>query len=82
MARFSYDAIDRRGARIQGQLDAPSRSDAFRQLGSQRLQPVRLELADDGTRTEARTPIPPATDSDALPAISVFPAAGCCSTTS
>jgi type II secretory pathway component PulF len=55
MARFSYDAIDRRGARIQGELDAPSRGDAFRQLGSQRLQPIRLELAENSAKNGSKT---------------------------
>jgi type II secretory pathway component PulF len=54
MARFSYDAIDRRGARIQGELDAPSRGDAFRQLGSQRLQPLRLELAENSSKNGSK----------------------------
>jgi type II secretory pathway component PulF len=68
MARFSYDAIDRRGARIQGELDAPSRGDAFRQLGSQRLQPLRLELAENGNKNGSKNAHSrSAAESDPLP---------------
>ncbi|MBV8587651.1 MAG: type II secretion system F family protein [Verrucomicrobia bacterium] len=68
MARFSYDAIDRRGARIQGELDAPTRSDAFRQLGTQRLQPLRLELAENGSKNGSKNShARSAAESDNLP---------------
>jgi len=42
MAVFVYQAVNRGGQRISGQLEAQSRADAFRKLDRERLQPIFL----------------------------------------
>jgi general secretion pathway protein F/type IV pilus assembly protein PilC len=42
MAAFHYIALDREGARVEGQLDAGSLGEAFRRLEQERLVPVEV----------------------------------------
>jgi type II secretory pathway component PulF len=42
MAVFVYQAVSRDGRRISGQMEAQSRSDAFRKLDREQLQPISL----------------------------------------
>jgi type II secretory pathway component PulF len=39
---FSYQAVNRSGERLSGQIEAQNRADAFRRLDRQRLQPISL----------------------------------------
>src|SRR2546430_166027 len=43
MAVFHYVAMSHDGRRLSGALEAQNRSDAFRKLDRQRLQPISLE---------------------------------------
>jgi type II secretory pathway component PulF len=42
MALFVYQAVNREGKRISGQVEAQSRTDAFRKLDRDQLQPIEL----------------------------------------
>jgi type II secretory pathway component PulF len=42
MALFSYHAVRRDGGRVSGQVEAQSRTEAFRKLDSESLQPISL----------------------------------------
>lgn len=48
MPTFQYRALKRDGSRAEGSLEALDRSDAFRRLGRQGLQPVALQAVDGG----------------------------------
>jgi type II secretory pathway component PulF len=50
MAQFTYEAMSRQGRRISGQIDAQTRSEAFRKLDRERLQPISLRQADTPAR--------------------------------
>ncbi|MBV8376895.1 MAG: type II secretion system F family protein [Verrucomicrobia bacterium] len=52
MAVFSYNAVSREGGRVSGQVEAQSRSEAFRKLDRERLQPISL-VQQDGAETSA-----------------------------
>ena len=39
---FQYQAIDRRGSRTRGVLQAPDRNQAYRQIRAAGLQPLRI----------------------------------------
>ncbi|MBV8140605.1 MAG: type II secretion system F family protein [Verrucomicrobia bacterium] len=52
MALFSYHAVGRDGGRVSGQVEAQSRSEAFRKLDRERLQPISL-VQQDGAETSA-----------------------------
>ena len=56
MALFSYHAVGRDGGRIEGQVEAQSRAEAFRKLDSQRLQPISLVQQDSIETNGARPP--------------------------
>jgi type II secretory pathway component PulF len=49
MATFQYTALKRDGSRSEGSLNALDRSDAFRRLGRQGLQPVKLNETGSAT---------------------------------
>jgi type II secretory pathway component PulF len=49
MAVFHYIAMSHDGRRLAGEVEAKDRSEAFRKLDRQRLQPVRLEPGGSGT---------------------------------
>ena len=49
MATFQYTAVKQDGSRTEGSLDALDRSDAFRRLGRQGLQPVKLNESGSAT---------------------------------
>jgi len=55
MAVFSYNAVSRDGARVSGQVEAQSRSEAFRKLDRERLQPISL-VQQDGVESSALRP--------------------------
>lgn len=41
---FIYQAVDRKGRRVRGELCLPTRQDALRQLQRQGLTPLSLEV--------------------------------------
>lgn len=43
MSRFTYQALDAAGAAVSGDLEAPTRGEAYRQLESRRLSPLELK---------------------------------------
>lgn len=45
MARYSFTAVDRAGARVQGELDALDLDAALRQLAAQNLRPIAVTAA-------------------------------------
>ncbi|MBV9491462.1 MAG: type II secretion system F family protein [Verrucomicrobia bacterium] len=53
MAVFHYVAVSHDGRRLSGAVEAQNRSEAFRKLDRQRLQPIRLE-AEPMIATEAK----------------------------
>ena len=53
MAVFVYEAVSRDGRRVSGRVDAQSRSDAFRKLGREQLQPITLSQR--GSETIAKS---------------------------
>ncbi len=56
MALFSYHAVRRDGGRVTGQVEAQSRTEAFRKLDRESLQPISL-VQQEGIETNgARTP--------------------------
>jgi general secretion pathway protein F len=56
MALFSYQAVRRDGGRVTGQVEAQSRTEAFRKLDRESLQPITL-VQQEGIETNgARTP--------------------------
>src|SRR5580704_9679494 len=56
MALFSYHAVRRDGGRVSGQVEAQSRTEAFRKLDRESLQPISL-VQQEGIETNgARTP--------------------------
>ncbi len=54
MALYNYNAVSREGARVSGQVEAQSRSEAFRKLDRDHLQPISLEQLDAGDMNGAR----------------------------
>jgi type II secretory pathway component PulF len=50
MALFTYNAVSREGTRVSGQVEAQSRTEAFRKLDRDHLQPISLEQQ-GGTET-------------------------------
>src|SRR6266566_490576 len=55
MALFSYNAVNRDGGRVSGQLEAQSRAEAFRKLDREHLQPISL-VQKDGVETNGARP--------------------------
>ena len=56
MALFSYHAVRRDGGRVSGQVEAQSRTEAFRKLDRESLQPISL-VQQEGVETNgARAP--------------------------
>ena len=56
MALFSYQAVRRDGGRVAGQVEAQSRTEAFRKLDRESLQPISL-VQQEGVETNgARAP--------------------------
>ena len=56
MALFSYQAVRRDGGRVSGQVEAQSRTEAFRKLDRESLQPISL-VQQEGVETNgARAP--------------------------
>lgn len=49
MPSFAYTAVAAGGKRVQGTLEAANRQAALQQLDGQKLQPVSLKTADEGT---------------------------------
>src|SRR5260221_8243671 len=43
MPLFVFEAVDRGGKRVRGELTAQSRSEVFRKLDIDRLQPIKIE---------------------------------------
>src|SRR5260221_7907891 len=43
MPIFVFEAVDRGGKRVRGELTAQSRSEVFRKLDIDRLQPIKIE---------------------------------------
>ncbi len=56
MAQFVYEAMSREGRRISGQLDAQTRSEAFRKLDRERLQPISLRQKEVAVQEIVRRP--------------------------
>jgi type II secretory pathway component PulF len=56
MAVFSYQAVRRDGRRVSGQVEAQSRTEAFRQLDRDSLQPISLEQKEGAETRASRTP--------------------------
>jgi type II secretory pathway component PulF len=56
MALFSYQAVRRDGGRVSGQVEAQSRTEAFRQLDRESLQPISLEQQEGAETRASRTP--------------------------
>jgi type II secretory pathway component PulF len=56
MALFSYQAVRRDGGRVSGQVEAQSRTDAFRQLDRESLQPISLVQQESVEARGTRTP--------------------------
>jgi len=56
MALFSYHAVRRDGGRVSGQVEAQSRTEAFRKLDRESLQPISLVLQEGIENNGARTP--------------------------
>jgi type II secretory pathway component PulF len=51
---FQYQAIDRRGMRTRGVLQAPDRSQAYRQIRAAGLQPVRINAVRAGRSARSK----------------------------
>ncbi|MDB6071582.1 MAG: secretion system protein, partial [Verrucomicrobiales bacterium] len=43
MAHFTYQALDAAGAAVSGDMEAPTRGEAYRQLEARRLSPLELK---------------------------------------
>jgi type II secretory pathway component PulF len=56
MALFSYNAVRRDGGRVTGQVEAQSRTEAFRKLDRESLQPISLVQQESAKTNGARTP--------------------------
>jgi type II secretory pathway component PulF len=56
MALFSYHAVRRDGGRVSGQVEAQSRTEAFRKLDRESLQPISLVQQEGMVTNGARTP--------------------------
>ena len=54
MPQFSYNAVNREGSRVSGQVEAQSRAEAFRKLDKERLQPISLVQHDGVEKNGAR----------------------------
>ena len=52
-AMFSYKAVDAKGVIVSGELDAPNRQQAYRQLESQELSPLSLDPVGGGEGPDA-----------------------------
>ncbi|HWB58226.1 MAG TPA: type II secretion system F family protein [Chthoniobacteraceae bacterium] len=52
MSVYTYEALRSNGEKVTGQLQAQSRTEAYRKLDEQNLQPVSMAAADEGARTE------------------------------
>ena len=55
MALFSYHAVRRSGERVSGQVEAQSRTEAFRKLDRESLQPISL-VQQEGIETNGARP--------------------------
>ncbi len=55
MAVFSYHAVRRDGGRVSGQVEAQSRTEAFRKLDGESLQPISLVQEKSAEKNDART---------------------------
>jgi len=55
MAAFAYKAIDANGKTVSGELDAPNKQQAFRQLEVKELEPLSVNLAGGNENAEAAT---------------------------
>ena len=55
MALFSYHAVRRSGERVSGQVEAQSRTEAFRKLDRESLQPISL-VQQEGFETNGARP--------------------------
>jgi type II secretory pathway component PulF len=56
MALFSYQAVRRSGERVSGQVEAQSRTEAFRKLDRESLQPISLVQQEGIEMNGARAP--------------------------
>jgi len=56
MALFSYQAVRRDGGRVSGQVEAQSRTEAFRKLDRDSLQPISLVQQESVETNGAQTP--------------------------
>jgi len=56
MALFSYHAVRRDGGRVSGQVEAQSRTEAFRKLDRESLQPISLVQQESVETNGARAP--------------------------
>jgi type II secretory pathway component PulF len=56
MALFAYNAVSREGTRVSGQVEAQSRTEAFRKLDRDHLQPISLEQQGSVETGAARHP--------------------------
>ena len=53
MGLYTYQALRSSGEKVTGQLQAQSRTEAYRKLDQQNLQPVSMTLKDEGTQSLA-----------------------------
>lgn len=53
MSFFTYQALRRNGEKVSGEIEAVNRTEAYRKLDQQNLQPISLELKPDAPATRA-----------------------------